>query len=75
MLVLDYFFSVSRYFETKECIPFLKRILRQLVTLKTVITLDIREQRNILAIRKKMTNFSDWKLVLKTKMISYSLSK
>ena len=33
--------------ETKECIPFLERILRQLVTLKTVITQDIREQRNV----------------------------
>ena len=33
--------------ETKECIPFLERILRPLVTLKTVITQDIREQRNV----------------------------
>ena len=68
----------------------MKRIFRQLVTLKTVITQDIREQRNvgislslgyssnrtlILAIRKKMTNFSDWKLILKTKMMIYPLSK
>ena len=70
--------------------PFLKRILRQPVTLKTVITQDISEQRNvgislllgcssnrtmILAIRKKMTNFSNWKLILKTKMMIYPLSK
>ena len=35
------------YLETNECIPFLKRILRQPVTLKTVITQDIKEQRNV----------------------------
>ena len=60
----------------------MKRIFRQLVTLKTVITQDIREQGNvgipllsgyssnrtlILAIRKKKTNFSDWTLILKKK--------
>ena len=60
----------------------MKRILRQPVTLKTVITQDIREQGNvgipllsgyssnrtlILAIRKKKTNFSDWTLILKKK--------
>ena len=33
--------------ETKECIPFLKRVLRHPVTLKTVITQDIREERNV----------------------------
>ena len=68
----------------------MKRILRQPVTLKTVITQDIREQGNvgipllsgyssnrtlILAIRKKETNFSDWTLILKTKMMRYPLSK
>ena len=66
----------------------MKRVLRRLVTLKTVITQDIREQGNvgipllsgyssnrtlILAIRKKKTNFSDW--TLKTKMMRYPLSK
>ena len=70
--------------------PFLKRILRQPVTQKTIITQDIREQRNVgiplelgcssnrtmtLAIRKKMTNFSNWKRILKTKMMSYPLSE
>ena len=66
----------------------MKRVLRQPVTLKTVITQDIREQGNvgipllsgyssnrtqILAIRKKMTSFCDWTLKLKTKMMRYPL--
>ena len=68
----------------------MKRVLRQPVTLKTVITQDIREQGNVgipllsgyssnrtlkLAIRKKKTNVSDWTLILKTKMMRYLLSK
>ena len=68
----------------------MKRVLRQPVTLKTVITQDIREQGNvgvpllsgyssnrtlILAIRKKNYKISDWTLVLKTKMMRYPLSK
>ena len=68
----------------------MKRVLRQPVTLKTVITQDIREQGNvgvpllsgyssnrtlILAIRKKNYKISDWTLILKTKMMRYPLSK
>ena len=68
----------------------MKRVLGQPVTLKTVITQDIREQGNvgipllwgyssnrtlILAIRKKLQTFPTGNSSTKTKMMRYPLSK